>query len=131
MNEKLKEIIDSSSFEIKPGRYIYAKVNQFPEDGSHFMLSRDEIELTVVTREENITKLDLIEKNKDYYILIRLAVSVPFYAVGFIAAVTKAIAETGANVLAVATYSQDYIMVREEHKGVARKALLELGFKEA
>ena len=129
MDKKLNEIIKKSTFEIQEGRFVYAKVRTPPEINRHFMISQDEDEITVVTREENLEDLDLIEKNKEFYKLIALNVAVPFYSVGFLATVSGAIAKEGMNILIVSTYSKDYIMVKEECLEKAKKVLLELGFK--
>jgi hypothetical protein len=75
------------------------------------MVSKDQNEITVVTKEENLSKLDVIEKNKDYYQLIELKVFIPFYSVGFLASVANIIAEREMNILIISTYSKDYIMV--------------------
>ncbi|MCL4419084.1 ACT domain-containing protein [Patescibacteria group bacterium] len=128
MNNDLKKIISSSSFILHEGRFVYAKVEIAPPTGKHFLISKDSDEITVVTKEENIGELDLIEKNKDYYSLIELKVSLPFYAVGFLATVSSAIANKGMNILIVSTYSKDYILVREEHEKNAILTLTELGF---
>lgn len=128
MNNDLKKIISSSSFILHEGRFIYTKVRIAPPTGKHFLISKDNDEITVVTKEENIGELDLIEKNKDYYSLIELKVSLPFYTVGFLATVSSAIANKGMNILIVSTYSKDYILVREEHEKNAILTLTELGF---
>lgn len=130
MNSELQNIIKQSTFEIQEGRYIYAKVKSFGSFKSHFMVSYDKDEITVITKEENLDSLDLLERNKDNYILIALNVSIPFYSVGFLATVSSTIAEAGMNILIVSTYSKDYILVREDCKGKAREILLELGFQE-
>jgi hypothetical protein len=127
MDDNLKKIIQNSSFRVEEGEYIYAKVKSAPVIDKHFLVSKDEDEITVVTKKENLPDLDLIEKNKDTYCLIGLKVSLPFYAVGFLASVTKAIADRGMNVLVVSTYSKDYILVRVEHREKAIEALEELG----
>lgn len=114
---------------MRDGAYICAKVTKKPEGDKHFMVSQDKDEITVITRKENLDDLDLIEKNKDSYKLIALNVSVPFYAVGFLAAVSSAIAKQGMNLLIIATYSKDYIMVREERLEKAVEALRNLGFR--
>ena len=111
--------------------YVYAKVKSIPEGKNHFMVSQDSDEITVVTREENLKDLDLIERNKDNYSLIALNVSVPFYAVGFLATVSGAIAKAEMNILIISTYSKDYIMVRKDKLEQAKQVLLSLGFKEA
>lgn len=130
MTSELKKIIEQSSFEVQKGRFVYTRVGSGPKVKNHFMVTEDEDEITVVTREENLGDLDLIERNKDNYSLIALNVSVPFYSVGFLAAVSGAIAKGGMNILIASTYSKDYIMVKEEKLKKAREALLSLGFSE-
>ena len=49
-------------------------------------------------------------------------------AKGFIACVTRAIADRNLNVLVVSTFSKDYVPVREEALAEAVAALRELGF---
>lgn len=131
MNKEIAKIIKAGSFQIQSGKYIYTKVTEFPNSGNHFMISKDNNEITVVTKEENLNKLSLLEKNKDFYTLISLNVSIPFYSVGFLATVSGAIAKYGMNILIVSTYSKDYILVKANSKDKAREILLELGFKES
>lgn len=130
MNDDLKKIIENSSFVLHQGRFVYTKVKTAPPIDNHFLVSKDDDEITVVTKEENLANLELIEKNKDYYSLIELKVSIPFYSVGFLATVSSAIANKGMNVLIVSTYSKDYILVKEEYKNDAVQTLIELGFSE-
>lgn len=129
MEEQLQHIIHASTFGIEPGIWVYAKVRSVPT-GKHFLVAQDNDEITVVTTDGRLDELDLIERNKDDYVLIRIDISIPFYAVGFLAAVTSAIAEKQANVLVVSTYSRDYVLVSTEHQEMARQAMLELGFQE-
>lgn len=112
------------------GTFVYAKVKKVPQSGDHFMVSQDKDEITVVTLEENLDSLDIVERNKESYSLISLNVSVPFYAVGFLAAVSTAIAKGGMNILIVSTYSKDYILIKKEKLDNARQTLTDLGFKE-
>lgn len=128
MNNKLKKIIEGSSFILHEGRFVYTKVKTAPQISNHFLVSKDIDEITVVTKEENFSELDLIEKNKDFYSLIELKVSIPFYAVGFLATVSSAIANKGMNILIVSTYSKDYILVQEDQRENAIQVLTELGF---
>lgn len=130
MNSNVKKILTASSFQIETGRFVYAKVAQLPDSDAHFMVCHDADEITVVTKEENVASLNLIERNKDTYQLIALNVSVPFYSVGFLAAVSNAIAEAGMNILIVSTYSKDYILVKDDQTENARTALQRLGLHE-
>lgn len=130
MNQSIEDIIKQSTFEIQEGVYVYTQVKSFPDTKNHFLVTQDKDEITVVTLEENLNSLDLIERNKENYKLIALNVSVPFYAVGFLAAVSRAIAKKEMSVLIVSTYSKDYILVKKERLQDARSALIDLGFKE-
>ena len=130
MNETLKSIINSSSFLVHPGEYVYAKVSGQPKLEDAFMLSRDEDEVTAVFDKPNINKFEIIEQNKDLRKLIEIKISKPFYATGFIAAVTQAISSKGCNNLVVSTYSKDYVLLTLEHFEKGKAALIEIGFKE-
>lgn len=129
MNEELQNIIQNSNFDIQEGRYIYTQVKSVDPNKDYFMVTKDKDEITIVTREEDLEDLDLIEKNKDFYRLIALNVSIPFYSVGFLSTVSSAIADQGINVLIVSTYSKDYIMVKDDCLEKAKSALMGLGFK--
>lgn len=130
MNKKLQEIIKNSFFITHEGKYIYTKVRKAPDIGKHFLISKDQDEITVVTKKENLKQLDLIEKNKDAYSLIELRVSIPFYSVGFLAAVSGEIAKEGMDILIVSTYSKDYILVKDKNLNKTVNILKKLGFKQ-
>lgn len=125
--DNLTEIIKQSSFEVQDGLFAYAQVSTLPTGQGHFMVAVDKDEITVVTREENLKELEIIEKNKEWYTLIALNVSIPFYSIGFLATVTAAIAQAEMDVLVISTYSKDYIMVKKENLDKALGALLQLG----
>jgi hypothetical protein len=127
-SQKALDEIAQCNFQVQPGNYIYAKVSSINDIKSHFLVSRDLDEITVVTTEDKIPSLQLIERNKDLYRLIALNVLVPFYSVGFIATVCDALANAGMNVLVVSTYSKDYILVREDLIDEGIRSLLSLGF---
>jgi hypothetical protein len=129
MEDNVVDIISKSSFTLLDGIFVYTKVTSIPE-GNHFMISQDSEEITVVTIQEKLAQLDLIERNKDDYRLISLNVSIPFYAVGFLAKVSDAIAGQGMNILIVSTYSKDYILVKADKIDTAIIALKKLGFKQ-
>lgn len=127
--EGIEEIIKSSKFRLHSGNYVYAKLEEVPGLEDCFMLSKDQDEITCIVSEANLPKVKIIERNKDLYRLIELAVSVPFYSVGFLATVSAAIAGKGMNILIVSTYSKDYILVRQEHEQLTLSTLKSLGFE--
>ena len=59
MNKELKSIIETSTFEIQSGKFVYAKVSKLSKSDKHFMISQDKDEITVVTREENLKEFVL------------------------------------------------------------------------
>lgn len=131
MNDEIQKIIKASNFEVMHGVYIYGKVSKIPDaTEKHFMISCDKDEITVVTNQDNIGDLKILERNKDNYVLIALNVSIPFYSVGFLATVSGAIAKDGMNILIISTYSKDYIMVKNDCVDKAKSVLLRLGFTE-
>lgn len=130
ITDELKEILHNSTFHHVQGVFIYGKVENVPNLDNVFMISKDDDEITVVINQEYLNKLDLIEQNKDDYALIEIKVAVPFYAVGFLAAITSTIADKEMNVLVISTYSKDYILVRTEHMDMAKTELTKLGMKQ-
>ncbi len=130
--EDVREVIRDSTFNVIGGKWKYVKAKTFPKNPSkHFMISYDGEEITIISKEENISELEALEVNKDDYGLIALNVSIPFYSIGFLAKVSGAIASKGMNILIVSTFSKDYILVKSSSIEKALKALNEIGLKEA
>lgn len=130
MSPELKQVIASSFFTVHSGNYVYAKISGQPSLDDCFMLSKDADEITAVFEASKSDQFEIIEKNKDLRKLIEIQVSTPFYAVGFLAAVTQAISDKGCNNLVVSTYSKDYILVTEAQFPTAKQALVDMGFRE-
>lgn len=62
---------------------------------------------------------------------IRLKVSLPFAAPGFLAAACTSIASTGASVLVISTFSYDYLFVKSSEIDEVIGALRNRGFRSA
>lgn len=127
---ELQEIIKQSSFTLVGDSFVYVKAKKRPT-ASHFLVSEDSSEITVVTEENRLSELEYFERNKDTYALFALNVSVPFYSVGLLALVSKTIADAGMNILIVSTYSKDYILVKREHTEKTKELLASIGFSES
>ena len=56
MDKKLQKIIKSSNFNVEKGRFVYVKVASISGIDKHFLISKDKDEITVVTREEYLSK---------------------------------------------------------------------------
>ena len=122
----LNEVIRSSQVVVRRGRYAYLRSEEPVELGEHFLVARDADEVTVVTEEANLGGAAFADAAK-WFRLIEVRVSLPFVAQGFIARITKAVADRGLNVLVVSTFSKDYFLVREEQGPTAIEALEALG----
>jgi len=126
--QTLDDVVRSSRVIVHDGRYAYLKIyDKNISIGNHFLVSQDADEVTIITEEKNISGV-LYEQDTKWFKLIEIQVSMPFVAKGFLAKVTKTIAEQGLNVLVVSTYSKDYFLVREETYESAINALQTAGF---
>ena len=123
----LQKEIELSKVIVHPGRYAYLKTDK-QILGDHFLISKDDDEVTIVTKESNIVSVDFSEETK-WFKLFEIRPHMPFLTVGFIATITQAIADKGLNVLVVSTYSKDYILIKDEDTNEAIEALKRLGFQ--
>ena len=123
----VKEAIPKSIATIMKDTYVYVKTNILEKPDTHFMVSKDKDEITVITAKENLKELNVLEIVGDYK-LIEFKPAVPFQTVGFLAKIAETIANEGMNILIVSTFSKDYIMIKEElcEKGIS--ALKNIGF---
>ena len=126
-NSSLQEVIKSSKVIIHKGKYAYLKAKESSSLDRHFLVSQDQDEITIVTEEKNVENVKYEEEVK-WFKLIEIKVSLPFLAKGFLANVTKTVADKDLNILVVSTFSKDYILVREETHEIAVEALKEAGF---
>ena len=128
-SHNLDQIIRTSAVRIMPGRYAMAKLAPTPilSRECFFCVTTDDDETTVVVEEACLERLSYRDLQK-WFLLVELAVSLPFFAVGFLARTTNAISEAGLNVLVISTFSKDYLLLREETISEAMTALKNIGF---
>jgi hypothetical protein len=128
--ETTEQVIAASTFRLADV-YVWASVRDARDAGRHLMIVRDEKETTVVTSPENLASLDVIETNRDRWLLISIDCANPFYCVGFIAKVAARLSAAGIDILAVSTFSRDLFFVKEEEGQRAAEVLREIGFRSA
>jgi hypothetical protein len=126
ISAELKNIIKDSLLVVHKEKYAYLKADKVPV-GKHFLISQDDDEITVVTTEAFVSSVPHSSDVK-WFKLFEIKVSVPFLGVGFLAAISKAVAEEGLNILIVSTFSKDYVLVREETYEQALSSLQKIGF---
>ena len=88
------------------------------------MVTRDELETTVVTEVEHLRHVEVLERNADRWQLLTIDCASPFYSVGFIARISEVLSGAGIDILVVSTFSRDWVLVKEED-GPKAAALLE------
>lgn len=123
----LNTVIQHSTVSILAGRYAMVKVISVSEKTKYFMKSDDGEEITLVIEEQNLADNDYIDIQK-WFKLIQIAVAIPFFAIGFLASITSAIAMININVLVISTFSNDYLLIREHDISHVLIALEKLGF---
>lgn len=93
-----------------------------------FAVVRDKKEITVIVDQTKIDSADEGETMKDYKI-ITFDMVLPFSLVGFMAKVSKALADEGISIFVISAYSTDHLLVREKDLPKAVDALENLGCK--
>ena len=136
----LSEQMGGTTFEALAGRYLVARLadGQVPAASDFvrhcFALFRDPAdgELTAIAEEPAADRFRLETGREIHrgYRIIRFNLLVPFEGVGFIATLSRAIADRGINLLAASAYSFDYILVKEDDLPSALEALRGLGMRE-
>ena len=122
----LDEEIKNSKIIVRGGRYAYLKAKEKPA-GNHFLISEDQDETTVITEEKNINQVKYTEEVK-WFKLLEIKVVHPFLVKGFLAKISKTIADKNLNILIISTFSKDYVLINEEDEKAATQALKNIGF---
>ncbi len=128
ISEKLQEVIDTSWFTVEDGAYVYARVQQVVHPEKHLAIINDLTELTIVTLEENLPLLNEYDSNKERWKLINIRCGKPFYCVGFIAAITGALADAGIDIVLMSSFSNDLVLVMEKNLSQSMAIIQGLGF---
>lgn len=130
--DELNDEIKNSKIRIWSDNYFYLQIQKNWSDnnvniGSHFLVSSDSDEVTIVTKESNVpdTKYD----NKVWpFKVFEIVVSKPFLVKWFLAKISNTIAKANINILIVSTFSKDYVLVKSEDAEHAKKELQAIGF---
>ena len=93
------------------------------------MVTRDEKEITVVTKEENLADIDAVAVNPDRWLLLSIDCANPFYCVGFLAKISAGLSGAGMDILVISTFSCDWVFVKEEDGPRAAAVLRSMGFQ--
>jgi hypothetical protein len=128
IDKKLQEVIDCSWFTIDEGTFAYTKVREIKNVKNHLIITQDSDETTVVTDIKNLKDLGDYERNAENWKLINIRCGNPFYCVGFLAAISSQTALYGLDITMTSTYTNDYVMCKEEELEQCTNLLISLGF---
>ena len=123
----LDHTIRTSPVRVVPGRFAVVQARRVPPASPHFMVAHDADETTVITDERNLHLLDVSE-SRGGFTLLEIQVSTPFGTPGFLATVSRILADAGLNVLIVSTFSKDYLLLEAETADEGLRALTLAGF---
>ena len=130
IDKKLQEVINCSWFTIDEGTYAYTKVTEIKNVKKHLIITQDSDETTVVTDIKNLKDLGDYERNAENWKLINIRCGNPFYCVGFLAAISSQTALNGLDITMTSTYTNDYIMCKQEELNKCTNLLVSLGFSQ-
>ncbi len=126
--EAIGDVIRASWFTLDDVAYAYARVREVRNPERHLMVIRDADEITVVTAVENLGSLDEHEANGERWRLINIRCGKPFYCVGFIAAISDALAREGIDLVIASAFTNDLVLVMERDLERSVAALERVGF---
>ncbi len=130
ISEQLSKVIADSWFVVESGTYVYTSVQQVQHAQEHLLISRDEDEVTVVTKLENLPLLGEYQRNPEDWKLLNIKCGQPFYCVGFLASIASEFARNNIDITMTSTYTRDYIMVQVEHLDASVHLLRSIGFEQ-
>lgn len=106
----------------------FAFVKAKAPDSNAFAVIQDQNEITLIIDQAKLKKENTIQSEKDFR-LITFDMVLPFGLVGFLAKVSKALADERISIYAIATYSTDHTLVKDEDIDATVAVLKKLGFE--
>ncbi|MEQ9441274.1 MAG: ACT domain-containing protein [Cyclobacteriaceae bacterium] len=110
--------------EIWPTHYAVVKAKYIPD--SFVAVFRDQQEITVVTKEDELSNDWVLAAERNWRIL-SFRVTLPFELVGFLAVVAQALAEAQISIFALSAYSTDHLLIKQGDLSEAIHILQSLG----
>jgi hypothetical protein len=123
---KLSNLIRNCRFYIWKGKFAIVKAKRTRPDAFANIIDKNEI--TLVIEQGKINNKEVIEIEKNWKILT-FDMLLPFGLVGFLARISKALADEGISIYVISAYSTDHILIREKDIEKAKKKLKKLGCK--
>jgi hypothetical protein len=138
MNEKFLELLNNSKIEVFPQSFILLSIQQnewlkllenpelSPRMTAPFMIFKDQFEISLLLDKIDFNKIRNEIPNakiESGFRLLTFDIELDFNVVGFLAEITKILAEAEISIIALSAFSRDHILVKQENLAKALKVL--------
>jgi uncharacterized protein len=123
---KIESILKNCKIIVLPETYSVLKVKKVTE--KFFAIIQDNIEITAVAI-TGLVPSDLIIKEESDWRIITFDLDMQFNLVGFLAYVSKILAEENISIFVLSSFSTDHILLKNTHLKAALKKLQQFGCK--
>lgn len=138
MTDNILELLKKTKVEVSPETFAVISLDSkgwgtllenpelSPRMQTPFMIFKDQWEVTLVLDEidfgtvRHATRDAKVEQN---FRLLSFNVDLPFDVVGFMAQISKIMAEAGISILPISSFSRDHLLLKQEDLATALKAL--------
>ena len=124
---KSENYFKKGKFYVWKEKFAIVKSNKYLPDA--FAIIKDKNEITVVIEQSKIDNNKNIIKIDKNWKIITFDIFLPFNLVGFIAKISKILADAGISIFVISAFSTDHILVKEKNLNKAISKLKNLGFK--
>jgi len=130
LHENLDMIFDDCKIVIRDGMYAIARAKEFTGDLQFipFALIYDGAEWTFILEENDLEFIEVDSVEKGWRILT-FRMNLPFETVGFLSAISAALAQTGIPIFVISSYSTDHVLIKNKYISKAIQTLRGLGCK--
>jgi hypothetical protein len=135
---EVAELLSRTKVEISPGTFVvvglrhedWARLLENPElsprPDAVFMLLRDQFEVTLLLEEEDWRAMRHAARDarvETGFRLVTFNIELPWNVVGYLARVTEILASAGVSVGALAAFSRDHLLIKQDELPAALRAL--------
>ena len=136
--KQINELVSKTKVEIQPEFFTLVSLNdkqwlelisnpdQSPRMTAPFMIFKDQFEITLLLDEIDFGKIrNEIQKLKieSGFRLLTFDIELDFNVVGFLAEITRILAEAEISIIALSSFSRDHILIKQENLAKALKVL--------
>lgn len=137
-NETIRELISGTKVRVQPEQFTLVSMEEgqwfellkkpelAPRMSAPFMIFKDNFEITLLLDEIDFGKIknDLqLTKYESGFRMLTFDIELDFNVVGFLAEITKILAEAEISIIALSAFSRDHILVKQENLANALKVL--------